>query len=66
MMLLEQQRLQHIASWLDNNPDGSFCRLYEGTYLACARVLETVTEAGGIAGAQDSNVLRCYTLSTDK
>jgi len=24
MVLLEQQRLQHIASWLDNNPDESF------------------------------------------
>jgi len=39
MMLLEQQKLQHIASWLDNNPDGSFCGLYEGTFLACERVL---------------------------
>jgi len=27
MILLEQQMLQHIASWLDNNPVESFCGL---------------------------------------
>jgi len=26
-MLLEQQMLQHVASWLDNNPDESFVAL---------------------------------------
>ena len=47
MVLLEQLRLQHIASWLDNNPDGSFCGLYEGTYVACERELETLWHSRG-------------------